>query len=631
MTADLSYPKAPFRAKAIILPGLLLTTLVSCLLLGLTLSNWYSDGFLYNVQNTRRATIQIIVQVLSTVLAGLQLFALSALIKYDTSLSIARRPMTLDTLKFRNAVQLKSLDFDLRFGHTMSLLLLLVAVQFPSALWAGALTPVSTNVEVIRQYQVPSYSRASASFWDYLCAPSSNCTSIGNQYPNITNEGTFTYRPWRDLSGVLLNSVASASSRNSSASQHSTLNNSPFTYHGRSYGAASSVGLINSLADSDSPSKNVNITQTNGYKFEETSYLSNVECYYNESSNVNISTLTNNDDIYEYDPGDTPNIFWPTGSLSTGPILGSAVFAFDNNGTVVFVAAVYNSSDYAYGFVNGGSYPNFTNIQCTVTFVPSVFNVSVDVAHSNITVTPAPDTPSIDIEPTGRIKNNSFAQAQYLSSAVTTIYASFIGQSFLSNVENVQTRENHTYITPSDVETGVSEALESLIDNSLSIYGAAQVILATDTASVTATVQLMAVKLGEPAYVYISFAINLLVVLIVIVEAIRTRFWNGLPLFNSMDIKSAILGASAGGTALSDAADARTDNAADRGAGAVRVVVGREKGSATISVGQGVLVKRGKEFDRGVYRKVDDQAEIEMRDVPKTSDLDVPRAATPRL
>lgn len=391
------------------------------------------------------------------------------------------------------------------------------------------------------------------------------------------------------------------------------------------------MGLINSLADSVSPSKNVNITQTNGYKFEETSYLSNVDCYYNETSNVNISTLTDNDDVYEYDPGDTPNIFWPTGSLSTGPILGSAVFAFDNNGTVVFVAAVYDSSDYAYGFINGGSYPNFTNIQCTVTFVPSVFNVSVDVAHSNITVMPAPDTPSIDIEPTGRIKNNSFAQAQYLSSAVTTIYASFIGQSFLSNVENVQTRENHTYITPSDVETGVSEALESLIDNSLSIYGAAQVVLATDTASVTATVQLMAVKLGDPAYVYISFAINLLVVLIVIVEAIRTRFWNGLPLFNSMDIKSAILGASAGGTALSNAADARTDNAADRGAGAVRVVVGQEKGLATISVGRGDVVKRGKEVDRGVYRKVDDQAEIEMRDVPKVSSLDLPRAATPRL
>lgn len=430
---------------------------------------------------------------------------------------------------------------------------------------------------------------------------------------------------------MLLNSVASASSRNSSASQHSTLNNSPFTYHGRSYGAASSVGLINSLVGSLPASKSINVSQTNGYKFEETGYLSNVDCYYNETGNVTISTLTDNEDIYEYNPGDTPNIFWPMGTLSTGPILGSAVFAFDNNGTVVFVAAVQDSSDYAYGFVNGGSYPNFTNIQCTATFAPSVFDVSVDVAYSNITVTPAPDTPAIDIEPTGQIKNNSFAQAQYLSSAVTTIYASFIGQSFLSNVENVQARENNAYITLSDVETGVSEALESLIDNSLSIYGAAQVVLAADTANVTAMAQLRAVKFGEPAYVYVSFAINLLVVLIVIVDAIRTRFWNGLALFNFMDIKSAVLAASAGGTALSDAVEARTDSAADRGAGAVRVFVGRRKGLAEITLGRGEVLERGREDERGSYRKVEDHFEFEMRDAPKALGADVPRGAAPRL
>lgn len=177
MTADSSYPKAPFHAKAIVFPGLFLTTLVSCLLLGLTLSNWYSDGFLYNVQNTRRATIQIIVQVLSTVLAALQLFALSTLVKHDTSLSIGRRLMTLDALKFRNAIQLKSLDFDLRVKHTVSLLGFFVACQFPSALWTGALAPVSTNVEVVRQYLVPQYSPGSASLWGELCEPGGkNCT-----------------------------------------------------------------------------------------------------------------------------------------------------------------------------------------------------------------------------------------------------------------------------------------------------------------------------------------------------------------------------------------------------------------------------------------------------------------------
>lgn len=198
-------------------------------------------------------------------------------------------------------------------------------------------------------------------------------------------------------------------------------------------------------------------------------------------------------------------------------------------------------------------------------------------------------------------------------------------------MENVQARESNAYITLSDVETDVSEVLESLIDNSLSIYGAAQVVLAADTANVVATVQLMAVKLGEPAYVYISFAINLLVVFIVIVEAIHTRFWNGLPLFNFMNIKSAILGASAGGTALSDEADARTNGATDRGAGVVRVVVGRRQGLATITVRHGDVLERGKDDERGLYRNVDDHIEFEMRDAPKASGADVSQAATPRL
>ena len=194
-----SNSKAPFRVKAIVFPGLLLTTSVSCLLLGLTGSKWYSDGFIYNIQNTRRATIQIIVQVLSAILASLQLFALSTLIKHITSLSVGRRPMSLDTLKFRNAVQFYSLDIDLPFRHIVSLLALLIAVQFPSALWAGALTPILTNAKITGQYQVPQYTSASASFWNHICAPDSysDCTSIGLQGPNITNEGTFTYRPWK--------------------------------------------------------------------------------------------------------------------------------------------------------------------------------------------------------------------------------------------------------------------------------------------------------------------------------------------------------------------------------------------------------------------------------------------------
>ena len=148
---------------------------------------------------------------------------------------------------------------------------------------------------------------------------------------------------------------------------------------------------------------------------------------------------------------------------------GSAVFAFDNDGTVAFLVAVRDTSGYAYGFVNGAPYLNVIHVQCAVHFAPSVFNVSVVVA------------------------------------------------------------------------------------------------------------------------------INFLVVLVVMAEAIWTYFWTGLPWFNSLDSKNPILEASAEVTALFllDAADARTDSVVECGVGAVRVVVRRRKELAMSGVGSSGVGGRG--------------------------------------
>lgn len=273
-----------------------------------------------------------------------------------------------------------------------------------------------------------------------------------------------------------------------------------------------------------------------------------------------------------------------------------------------------------YGFAAGFAYQNFTNLQCNVTFTPSTFSVLVDVARSNISMTLLETSTVTDTELTGFLTNVSFHQVQYISEAVTTIYTSFIGQSFLNNIENIQARKNHTHITATDVSTGVARALESFIDNSLSIYGATQVMIAGDRANVTAKVQLMAVKLGEPVYVYISFGISLAVVILVVSMAMRTRFWRDLPMFDCMEIKSAILGASAGGSALSDVAHSWNDDPTDRGAGAVGVVVAnRTDGHTVIVAGQTVAsrVERraaGAERRRGEgYQKLNDPAEVKLR------------------
>ena len=91
-------------------------------------------------------------------------------------------------------------------------------------------------------------------------------------------------------------------------------------------------------------------------------------------------------------------------------------------------------------------------------------------------------------------------------------------------------------------------------------------------------------------------------------------------MFDCMDNKSAILGASAGGFELSDAAYSWNDGPADRAVGALGVVVVRRTdGHAVIVAGLTIAsgVRRGvpsTERRRGEgYQKLDNAADIELR------------------
>ena len=59
--------------------------------------------------------------------------------------------------------------------------------------------------------------------------------------------------------------------------------------------------------------------------------------------------------------------------------------------------------------------------------------------------------------------------------------------------------------------------------------------------------------------------------------------------------------------------------------------MGRRKGLATMGVGRGEVLGRAKGVERGLYRKVDDQVGVEVRDVMEASGMDILGAATSRL
>ena len=78
-----------------------------------------------------------------------------------------------------------------------------------------------------------------------------------------------------------------------------------------------------------------------------------------------------------------------------------------------------------------------------------------------------------------------------------------------------------------------------MIDDIMGGFGAAQLYWEgnTDSESETATIlpldsQYSAIRLSQDGYIFVTLATNLVILVIAIEEAVRTRNWNGLPLLD---------------------------------------------------------------------------------------------------
>lgn len=86
-----------------------------------------------------------------------------------------------------------------------------------------------------------------------------------------------------------------------------------------------------------------------------------------------------------------------------------------------------------------------------------------------------------------------------------------------------------------------------MADDLLGAYSSAQLIIMKDAADVAATVEVQAFAYGSAVYIYLVFAINTVVLLLVLGEALRNRGWKDLLHFDFTDPRSLIIGGSMGG------------------------------------------------------------------------------------
>lgn len=443
------------KTKLVWAGPLLVTLLATILMLVSNTAPWTNSGRLYTFVTSQRATVQIVVQILSQSFGALHVYALCSLINFGIRLRLARIPHSIDHLQFWSDVTLQRLDWALPLHLMVILVLFNAAIIIPGAIWAGALTPVITlaHSASVSQLEVPQYSSASSNIWGKL--------TWLEQEPSVhTSQGIFSYSPNYDFSPLILTQAASASTIGNASQPISKLDNTRYSYVGRSHGVGSSVGLVD-----ESFVQNA----TKGFTYQENGYLTNVQCIVNSSSDWLIYSSG-----YQV-PNGQPNLYWIKGHLANGNPEQVVACGLGSTGSIFsLVGSVgLNGTANIFSFATGTVYAPFDKIQCAVDFTPAQFSVSVNTTERLISVALVESGPDVrDIDPTGQMKAITMRMPTSFSQQHSCdLYTSLIGNTFKQNSQSLtngtSSSSSANTITTEQALRGTQDSLTSILDNSL--------------------------------------------------------------------------------------------------------------------------------------------------------------------
>ena len=270
----------------------------------------------------------------------------------------------------------------------------------------------------------------------------------------IPNNGSFSFFPAYPVGGLILNTVTDVLANQ----PHAKHDNSRYSYLNRSYGIASSVGLVGEVQTLDH-------LQT--YSFTESGYDAQVSCMTNHSSVWQVIP-----EEQEHLPGMPDNyvaIGWLPNSAYLGgnPVFGVAysdlyndgivfewlpegypVLGFQTNTEIVALAGLSNNgrniialTTYGQGIgkaVVESKYGFLDKVQCEVAFTARQFHVVVDTKQKFITVTKGNSLSTdeeVQFDPTtaisgsglGLIVQRAMRQVMTLAMINTSVYTSVLG------------------------------------------------------------------------------------------------------------------------------------------------------------------------------------------------------------
>ena len=514
------------KGEYVLFISILITSTISLILLIGDRRGWVLSLSLYNSAINNRASTQIVVQLLSHAFAFCQITALCTLINQATRLRFSRTRASINALRFSSHLCTPSMTWRLPFKYFLPLLLFIGLTMTPSALWVGALSPISVFKTHKSILNIPSYENVSL-IKEYPA-------EFGGvpQTAQVRNpKGIFSYGVGITMEGALLSSASSATTVDGSLRKHFKLDNSGFTYIGRSYGVGSSAGLTYT---------DILSSTTTTYAFQERGYNAKVQCVYNSSATFFLSeygsallweaigTLPNSNGVKEI------STYWGHGDAPA--IVAIGVTRVQSNGTKYI------------GIAAGSNYAFLNMTQCAIDYIPTLFNISVSVIAQNITVVAA--ATSEDINPKGNITHVSTRQLTLISNDQTNLYQSLLGNSFMGSIGDYnisQANSSNLLTEESSTLTGLTNSVSAVLDDVLVGYASAQLMVGNQSTRTEVVVTDLALKIGQRVYIIAIFAFNLVVVILVFEEAMRTTFWKGLEIWDYMDIEAVIVSSLKGG------------------------------------------------------------------------------------
>ncbi|MCJ1472193.1 hypothetical protein MMC13_000840 [Lambiella insularis] len=514
------------------------------------------------------------------------------MINFSTRVLLRQYAPSLDRLQWWKALTGKKIDNNLPLRFLILAALFFGVTIIPANLWTGALTPVLVTREIVMSYSVPVYAPdLDGKFWNQTWTPTAKPSP-----PYRSPMGAFSYTPAYDRGGSMINTAAGIIFDKDNTTSVPRSDHTGFTYSTRSFGVGAAVGLV-PLDPGDTYS------QYSSFTYNETGYSTSVDCSFNASSTWIVHPPQ--DPVNQTETPYVPNVYMCQGST---PDNGQDWFLqysisddaeLQDSNIVAIMAHRNHTAPNENGIVaiatGSGKYAQFNNTQCSITFTPTLCQVDVDLDASTFSVYNMSTAP--DMDPTanpdatfndwtctnlpqayenlnsgcqayqaqgqvgsGNLATRALRQLVDLSTIDASLRQSALGEMFLSDLANEQLyRQLHASSALSDSDVilySVEQGIRSILDDTLLTFASTQIMIMNATTNTSTTVPAMltvyGVQFGTKTYIYLTFTFNALLVLCLVHEALRTRAWKHLPLFNYNDIKSVVITSSMGGKAVAD-------------------------------------------------------------------------------